>query len=306
MDTPAPTIDCIIQSGADLTEAFISHHIRPHVPIPPGVPWTRTDGYDNFALDFGPHIVRIPGSADSLRCLRVESRVCERLRVDGLDTSRPTLVEGLYPFSWHIKIPGVPFLPERHEAMSEHQRADAGKKLARLFAALHAIPVDEARTLGVVDLPPRREYAELLGAAEPSVPADLHAWLVGLAPEFDDETHTSTPIVGCFDAHPWNLAFDDGTGVLAGAFDFADVAIGQRVLDFMPVCTISPDLARRAAMSYEDVTGVHIDTRRAELELVRSELTDLCTTDTPRTDISVWGLRHRIARLRRWQAMVGG
>jgi aminoglycoside phosphotransferase (APT) family kinase protein len=112
---------------------------------------------------------------------------------------------------------------------------EAGRALARdlgaEFAALHRVPVEEARTLGLrstsylttLDQIDRQLARCALPLDFRTVVPRLRDWFTALP---DD------PVIALGDLQMHNIGVDAETGALAGVFDFDDAAVAHRLEDF--------------------------------------------------------------------------
>ncbi len=66
-------------------------------------------------------------------------------------------------------------------------------------------------------------------------------------------------VIGHFDGHGWNMAFEPGRNVLNGIYDFADSGIGPRHQEFIYAGLISFDLMQRVVSVYEATSGLALD-----------------------------------------------
>src|SRR5690606_24687455 len=133
-------------------------------------------------------------------------------------------------FSQHRKLPGRALQPAEYGQLPEVRREQLAEELGTFYAFLHAIPLDAAGEAGVQPIAPWLAAEEVLRRAAGVLPEPLGRRLettvkayARLAP---DET-----VLGYFDGHGWNMAFDHEAGVLRGLYDFADAGLGSRHQD---------------------------------------------------------------------------
>lgn len=69
-------------------------------------------------------------------------------------------------------------------------------------------------------------------------------------------------VLGQFDGHGWNMAFDHQRQVLNGIYDFADAGIGPAHQDFIYAGLTGFDLMERVVTIYEAVRCVTLDRAR--------------------------------------------
>ena len=129
-------------------------------------------------------------------------------------------------FSCHRKLPGQFLETADYRPLTERQRDAIADQTAGLYAVLHAIPHDAARSAGATAIGPWLSPNEI-AECEAYLPVEL---LASLTPTVDawaalvDEPDEL--VFGYFDGHGWNMAFDPATGCLNGVYDFADSGFG--------------------------------------------------------------------------------
>jgi len=189
---------------------------------------------------------------------------------------RMTLHEGPPLHSTHGKLPGGTLERAAYARLAEPAKDRLAADLALFFAELHALDVEAMREAGaqpvgwwdtsdgtlapVWDMLPRAIAAEAAGAL---------AAFRALGPDPLGERY------GFFDAHGWNMAFDEAAQRLNGIFDFADSGVAPVHREFAPVSLVEPDLAARAAHAYERATGRPLDRRRIFLITAAMRLSEL-------------------------------
>ncbi len=265
-----------VRRPSDVTPAFLARVVTPRLPgFDAGRARANDTGWDSVAVDDGRWIVRFPRDARALRTLGREVRICARVPALPVETPRPRLRDGPWPFSFHRKIPGDHLLAPDYERLAPAERDGVAEGVVALFATLHEIPLAEARALGAGPLPPL-PGPDRLRDVLPRLPRDL----VPFAREAIERSPSlavpaGDPVFGYFDAHGWNMAFDREARRLVGLFDFGDAAIGDVHGELAPLHMVSNDLVRRAARRYERTTGRSMDLARVDLCSTICELCDL-------------------------------
>jgi aminoglycoside phosphotransferase (APT) family kinase protein len=245
--------------------------VRPELASAPLVLHTR--GWDSDAVEAGGRIFKFPKRPEAVERLRLEARILALvgprvpIRVPRMQLhERPTL------FSEHEAIRGTIIETAGYEALSEAQKQAMAEALAGFYAALHAIPVAEARAIAV---PPKPEWPTsetVLPALRTRLP-DTMMPFVGRAFAAYEKLPPEEDIFGYFDGHGWNMAFDSARGVLNGLYDFADAGIGPRSRDFTYSNLTSGELTERIVAAYRRMTGKAIDLRTVA---VRTAVQGLC------------------------------
>ncbi len=212
-------------------------------------------GWDCEAMAVGGVVVKRPRNAEAAARLRREVRLLAligpRVRVA---VPQMHLVEGPPVWSWHRGLPGQQVLPEEYDALPVVARDRLAGDLARLMADLHAIPLAEARAVGAVEVPgweiPQIDWPEGLRAVAEFVAR------VDLPPD------PMGQVLGQFDGHGWNMAFDSQRQLLNGVYDFGDAGIGALHRDFIYAGLTSMDLMERVVAAYQAERGVQLDMER--------------------------------------------
>ncbi len=212
-------------------------------------------GWDCEAMAVGGVVVKRPRNAEAAARLRREVRLLAligpRVRVA---VPQMHLVEGPPVWSWHRGLPGQQVLPEEYDALPVVARDRLAGDLARLMADLHAIPLAEARAVGAVEVPgweiPQIDWPEGLRAVAEFVAR------VDLPPD------PMGQVLGQFDGHGWNMAFDSQRQLLNGVYDFGDAGIGALHRDFIYAGLTSMDLMERVVAAYQAERGVRLDMER--------------------------------------------
>ena len=235
----------------------------------------HTAGWDSDAVEAGETIFKFPKRPDAVPRLRTEARLLALLRPRvPLAVPDMRLHEAPVVFSEHPKIPGEMIETPQYEALTSPQRQAMAETLARFYAALHAIPLEEARAAGAGPKPNWPSAAEILAKAEPILPAALHGWARDVLAAYD-ALPGGEPVFGYFDGHGWNMAFDHAHGVLNGVYDFADAGLGRRARDLNYASFISADLTERLIGAYEALTGLSVDRREVALHTAVQRLAEL-------------------------------
>jgi len=295
-----------LENRSDITQDFIVQHILSNIHVQPQQNAEIPEiGCENIAIDFGNIIVRLPRDENALENLKFESALCAHIKVDDLETPKTSLVQADYPFSWHKKIQGDYFLEEIYNGLRESQKDKAAKKLATLFYVMHQIPIQDAKQLGAKNLPEYISSEKMRSLASQYVPEDLRETFDIFIEQYEAlEFDSYEPVLGYFDAHAWNMAFDKEKDELIGVYDFADCAFGDLHQDFHPLNTISQDLMLRVIEFYEEMTGVEVDRNRVNIYTWVAEFSDLFEIAEGKTTLMQKSLDHHCNALRKWQEKI--
>jgi hypothetical protein len=163
-------------------------------------------------------------------------------------------------------IPGDIIETAGYDVLSEVQKQAMAETLAGFYAALHAIPVEEAIAAGAEPKPEWPDAAAVLPVLHQRLPAAVHDFAEQVFAAYLELPHEET-IFGYFDGHGWNMAFDHERGVLNGVYDFADAAIGPLSREFTYASLTSPDLTERMIPAYERLTGKAVDPRAVAIRM---------------------------------------
>lgn len=184
------------------------------------------------------------------------------LRIPELTTHTDT-----YFYSCHPKIPGDSLTSQAYQELTEAERDALAKTLALFFTQIHSTSLEEARS--ALRLERREKWkpsSEIIAIVEPLVPAHIHPHIRETMTRFDAmEPNGGYDVIGHFDAHGRNMAFDFRSKTLAGLFDFADIGIGDFHKDLQGTSWISTDLTSRIIPLYETLSGRTVDRDRVSL-----------------------------------------
>ena len=272
---------------APVIDAWINHDVRLGV-----VPLAA--GWDCEAVAVGGVVVKRPRHAEAEARLRREVRLLALIgpRVR-LAVPQMHLVEGPPVWSWHHGLIGQQVLPQDYEALPLAARNRLAGDLARLMVDLHTIPVQAGRAVGAVDVPDWVLPDNALTAVD--WPDDLRETAMVVA-------RTVLPpdpmgqVLGQFDGHGWNMAFDPMGQVLNGVYDFGDAGIGPLHRDFIYAGLTSLDLMERVIVVYQAERGVRLDHARIATLAGQHRL----------WEVVEGGGADQIARFRLWRDWSGG
>ena len=234
-------------------------------------------GWHSLALDIdGRFIAKFPEGAEAGAALRREASLLALVAPKvTLPIPRLTLYEGPPLFSLHAKLKGGTLDRQGYARLDEHARRELAMDIARFFAELHAIPPAEARAAGARPLETWDTREATLAPAWPLLPDHIREVAHSALEAYCDLPPDPLPdVYGHFDAHGWNMAFDQAEGHLRGIFDFADSGIGSPHREFVQMSLIDPDLAARAMADYTAITGQPLDTRRVFLLVAAQRLSE--------------------------------
>lgn len=221
-------------------------------------------GWDCRALAVGSLIFKFPRHWAAAAALRQEARLLQLVRqTTSLPVPDLQIEDGPVQFSWHHALPGGHLLAGDYAGLPAEARDALAGRLARFLADVHAIALTAAREAGAGPveawLPPAEVAAGLFNLAEGKALAQALALLDQAAALGPDPTGK---VLGQFDGHGWNIAFDRQTQTLNGIYDFGDAGIGDRHRDFIYSSLISFDLTWRIADAYERRGGLALDRNR--------------------------------------------
>jgi aminoglycoside phosphotransferase (APT) family kinase protein len=246
-------------------------------------------GWDCDAVAVGGVVVKRPRNAAAGARLRREVRLLAligpRVRVA---VPQMQLVEGPPVWSWHPELVGQQVLPEDYDALAAPARNRLAGDLARLMADLHAIPVNEARAVGAVEV---QDWV-LPNAVWPPDLCDVAERLARTALPPDPLGQ----VLGQFDGHGWNMAFDPAPQVLTGVYDFGDAGIGPLHRDFIYAGLTSLDLMERVVVAYQAERGVRLDMDRIAILAGQHRLWEM----------GISGAAEQVAQMRLWRVWWGG
>ncbi|OJX49035.1 phosphotransferase [Devosia sp. 66-22] len=247
--------------------------VRPDLGNVPMVLHTR--GWDSNAVEAGDSIFKFPKHPDAPARLRREAKFLALIgpRVP-LAVPSMRLHESPMLFSEHLTIPGDVIETAGYDALGPVQQQAMAEALAGFYAALHAIPLDEAIAAGAEPKPEWPDIATILPMLHERLPTSLHAFAEQAFAAYVELPREET-IFGYFDGHGWNMAFDHERGVLNGVYDFADAAIGPLSREFTYSSLTSTDLTERLVTAYERRTGKLIDRRTVDLRTTVQHLSEL-------------------------------
>jgi aminoglycoside phosphotransferase (APT) family kinase protein len=184
-----------------------------------------------------------------------------------------------YPFRFmgYERIDGTPAIELPLEAVDV---AACGDLLGEFLTTMHSFPVDEARSLGVRDLPPdgRLESARrfLLDALDPVKTAVSAPLARRIAKFLEGPMPTTLPAASCLthddlcDAH---FLVQPRSGRVCGVIDWTDASIGDPAVDFGGVWQwLGEPLFDRALRAYR---GPHVDDGLRERARVTAALMGL-------------------------------
>jgi len=247
--------------------------------------------WDSDAVEAAGTIFKFPKHAEAAARLRREARLLVLIRpLVPLAVPDMRLHETPQLFSEHAAIPGSTIVTPQYEALEDPQRDAMAAALAGLYAALHAIPVEAAVAVGVEPKPEWPAADVVLPILADRLPGAIHdfarkafAAYAALPPE--DE------VLGYFDGHGWNMAFDHERGVLNGVYDFADAGIGPRSREFTYSNLIAGDLTARIIGGYERPTGRLIDRRTVAVRTAVQFLAELAEPNAEIEDFRAGAIR---------------
>ena len=129
--------------------------------------------------------------------------------------------------------------------------------LANFLVALHRVPVDDARSVGIPNRGPS-ELAALRGPVmsilEPHLSAVQRRVLDGWWDELLSDPVTEPSLVHA-DLWHEHVLVDRSSGRVAGVLDFGDALVADRAADFAPMLYMGRDLTAQVVAAYADAGG---------------------------------------------------
>jgi aminoglycoside phosphotransferase (APT) family kinase protein len=250
---------------------------RPDLATAPLIVHTR--GWDSDAVEMGGTIFKFPKRPEAVDRLRREARLLALIR-PRLPLAVPDMRLHETPrfFSEHAAIPGEILETQHYDALSGAQQQALAETLAAFYATLHAVPIDQAVAAGVEPKPEWPPAESVL----PILVDRLPARLLGFA-RAAFAAYAALPrepeILGYFDGHGWNMAFDRHRGVLNGVYDFADAELGPPSRDFTYANLTSGDLGLAIVAAYVRLTGREVDPRTVAVRTAVQMLAELAEPD---------------------------
>jgi aminoglycoside phosphotransferase (APT) family kinase protein len=277
MDVPAAYPAAIAAVRPDLAGAPLRLHTR---------------GWDSDAVEAGGVIFKFPKHAEATQRLRREARLLALIgpRVP-LRVPEMRLYEAPRVFSEHAMIPGEVLETHDYDRLSSAQQAALAAALAGFYAALHAIPVEEAVAAGVEIKPEWLSFEVCRPVLTERLPAELRDFATRAFAAYA-ALPEERQVLGYFDGHGWNMAFDRGGGVLNGLYDFADAGLGPPSRDFTYSNLTSGALTARIVAGYEQRTGRIIPRQTVAVRTAVHTLAELASDDA---DVDGF-----LAAVRRW------
>ena len=213
----------------------------------PGAARWLGEGRDSAAWRVGAYVVRVPKHARAWAALEREAALLPALAARGVPFVTPTAEvvrgeDGALVAAVHRYVDGAPLTRARLAALRGARRERLARQLAAFLGALHAVPLVEARALGVAEPELWDEvYAPLTVAVRPHVGAATAAGLDVLGARFvaDAGERRAVRALVHGDIAGAHLLVD-ADGALAGVIDFGDAMIGDPALDFAGLLNDAP------------------------------------------------------------------
>ena len=225
-------------------------------------------GWHSLAVDVGGRLIaKFPEGREAEAALRREARILAAVRPHlGMPVPDMTLFEGPPLFSLHPLLAGDVLERNAYRRFADAERDRLAQDLAGFFADLHMMDPAAAEAAGAEAAGIWDTDEATLAPIWQTLPSDAKAQAMNAVAAYRDlAPDPYGAVYGFFDAHGWNMAFDQGAGRLNGIFDFADSGFGPVHREFVPVSFIDPDLTVRAMRAYGEITGRRIDANRVHL-----------------------------------------
>ena len=222
-------------------------------------------GWDCVGLDVDDRlIIKVPRHQEGAIALERETKLLDLVRpAVTIPVPEMRFFHRPRAHSLHRKLQGVHLLPADYASLPEATRTMLAEDLARFFAELHAIPLSAACAAGARPEAPWPPLAEIARLAIPHLPAALHANALAVLDAYANRGPDPLgEVLGHFDTHGWNMAWDHSGARLNGLYDFGDAAIGEVHREFVAPGLLSTDLVARIISTYERLTGRSVDRTR--------------------------------------------
>jgi aminoglycoside 2''-phosphotransferase len=220
------------------------------------------EGWDSVALLVNDHLVFRFAKRPDASVRQAREAELLPLLADRLPLPIPRYTSTWTDPAWPGKrivgyrlIPGEPLMLTRPE-----YHATQAARLGAFVSALHAVPVEEARRLGVVnrDAASLREayrgfFATVRTNMLPLFTAQEQVAIVAFWSRYldDDACFTFTPTLVHRDLVPEHVLFDPTTGHLTGVIDWGDAGIDDPAVDFAGVRRrLGEEFARQMLAAY--------------------------------------------------------
>jgi hypothetical protein len=248
------------------------------------------NGWDNAAFDVnGEYIFRFP--KDSGTHFDMELKLLNTLR--GKITMPIPSVEFLgkeIKYMGYKKLQGGDLTMEIYNSMTSEQRDKLATDYAKFAFEIHnALPVDQARTMGVHEVDPMIYIPIISSSLTPEkIPnGEILAFAKNTVKEYVATINDNViPSFIYGDLHTENIAFDPVTKQLNGIFDFGDACIGDIHFEFAPIYKFSTELLESTVRKYEVLANIKLSLRKIVLSGRMNELGDLAQfIDKPESEI---------------------
>jgi aminoglycoside phosphotransferase (APT) family kinase protein len=236
------------------------------------------EGWDSVAIAAGDRFVfKFPKSETARQALIREASLLAVIR-PRLQLAVPDMrIVGRDPvFSCHAKLVGNHLTSADYAALNDPQRRALASTLGRFYADLHATPDAPLRSAGALPIKPWLSPADVCATLPQTLSDPLKRHALAAAAAFADlspDPHGET--YGYFDGHGWNMAFDHGTGVLNGVYDFADSGFGPLHQEFVYPGFVARDLTVRIVAAYQVAAHRTLDMQRIDLLTCYLRLSEL-------------------------------
>lgn len=214
----------------------------------------------------GTHIFRFPRETDA-RSVTAEIQVLNALkdRVD-LDIPRIQFTGTSMKYFGYPKVQGEPLPVEDYRRLTPRAQKRLAQDLALFLHQLHqTVPVRRARSWGLGVITPSFQVRGIAPWKRRTTDVDLRGRVDRALRRYQQRfRHRWSPSVIFADLFWKNIAFDRKTQRVRGVFDFGDVAVGDRHLEFIPWSLYDSGLMEEMFAAYQTLTPVPLS--RAQLE----------------------------------------
>lgn len=200
---------------------------------------------------------------------------------------RMTIHAKQYFYSCHAKVPGSVLTTQDYQNLTDDQRNALAETLAVFFSQMHATPMQSVQALHLEKRGPWKPSPAIIADVEEILPAHILPYVRRTMERFDAENaRREEEVVGHFDAHGENMAFDLTGGRLNGIFDFADVGIGDYHKELQAPSWISPDLTERIVPRYEALSGRTVNRDRLAINHAAAQIINVAFSKGIRPEVA--------------------
>jgi len=280
MKTELPIFDCIYDiENTDIEKTRDT--IKRHIPTLDITTITEHESCDNYVIEVNERLIfRFPKKHDIAGRVACEVALLEELEPK-ISLHIPRLFYAHETFVGYHKISGTALTSELYDTLESQEKHKLALDIATFFYQVHkSLDVGHARTLGVRDAQWPLSCEILIEKLDKKLPDTrlekifqrMITWHDSFIVSPDDPNDI---VVVHNDVHEKNIAFDTKNNLINGIFDFSDIAIGDRYLEFRYLYLISPELFEQAARAYAQLMGQEFTMQRVLYYYVATEFSRL-------------------------------